>query len=152
MVGLYVHIPFCIRKCKYCDFVSFDCSDSLKGSYIDMLETEAEKYRGIEVDIDNCILKYKGKAFDISYSPCPPSFDTKAKACWSIGRKFYYDFTTCGFLSVWDSSPYGGYVHCRPEILSDIDNLLNLTLSQEWHVTHDPYEVVALVRGTDIVY
>lgn len=50
MVGLYVHIPFCIRKCKYCDFVSFDCSDSLKGSYIDMLETEAEKYRGIEVD------------------------------------------------------------------------------------------------------
>ena len=22
-LGIYVHIPFCIRKCKYCDFVSF---------------------------------------------------------------------------------------------------------------------------------
>ncbi|MDO5441355.1 MAG: radical SAM family heme chaperone HemW [Bacillota bacterium] len=22
-LGIYVHIPFCVRKCKYCDFVSF---------------------------------------------------------------------------------------------------------------------------------
>ena len=22
-LGLYIHIPFCIKKCKYCDFVSF---------------------------------------------------------------------------------------------------------------------------------
>ena len=23
-LGLYVHIPFCVRKCKYCDFLSFE--------------------------------------------------------------------------------------------------------------------------------
>lgn len=23
-LGIYVHIPFCIKKCKYCDFISFD--------------------------------------------------------------------------------------------------------------------------------
>ena len=23
-VSLYVHIPFCVVKCKYCDFLSFD--------------------------------------------------------------------------------------------------------------------------------
>ena len=21
-LGLYIHIPFCVRKCKYCDFLS----------------------------------------------------------------------------------------------------------------------------------
>ena len=20
MLGLYIHIPFCVRKCRYCDF------------------------------------------------------------------------------------------------------------------------------------
>ena len=22
-LGIYVHIPFCIRKCAYCDFISY---------------------------------------------------------------------------------------------------------------------------------
>ena len=22
IIGIYVHIPFCIQKCKYCDFLS----------------------------------------------------------------------------------------------------------------------------------
>ncbi|MBQ6496549.1 MAG: radical SAM family heme chaperone HemW [Firmicutes bacterium] len=26
-VGLYLHIPFCLKKCRYCDFLSFPCSD-----------------------------------------------------------------------------------------------------------------------------
>ncbi|MDO4869609.1 MAG: radical SAM family heme chaperone HemW [Bacillota bacterium] len=25
-MGLYLHIPFCLRKCRYCDFLSFACS------------------------------------------------------------------------------------------------------------------------------
>lgn len=27
-LGLYLHIPFCAKKCRYCDFLSFGCSDS----------------------------------------------------------------------------------------------------------------------------
>ena len=98
-------------------------------------------------------MTYKGKVFDISYNAgnCPRT-GTQEYLCWSIGRKFYYDFTTCGFLSVWERSPYGGQVHCRPEILWDIDNLLRLNLSEEWEQSHFPYEIVAQVNGFDIVF
>ena len=26
MTGLYIHIPFCVKKCRYCDFVSYPLS------------------------------------------------------------------------------------------------------------------------------
>ncbi len=39
MPGLYVHIPFCVRKCRYCDFVSFPDPDGI-GDYLAALETE----------------------------------------------------------------------------------------------------------------
>ena len=26
-LGLYVHVPFCVKKCSYCDFLSFACND-----------------------------------------------------------------------------------------------------------------------------
>ena len=46
--GLYIHIPFCMKKCKYCDFVSFECGD--KDAYIDALMNELNSYKGTEVD------------------------------------------------------------------------------------------------------
>ncbi len=48
MKGLYVHIPFCIKKCKYCDFVSFTCGD--KSAYIEELCKELSKYNGEKID------------------------------------------------------------------------------------------------------
>ena len=46
MPGLYVHIPFCVKKCKYCDFVSFEsCED--KDRYIDALIGEMKSYKGV---------------------------------------------------------------------------------------------------------
>lgn len=50
MVGLYIHIPFCLSKCKYCDFVSYtDKSDSM-ADYIDAVIDEAKRYQGEEAD------------------------------------------------------------------------------------------------------
>lgn len=34
--GIYIHIPYCIRKCAYCDFLSFD-SGLLREEYLDAL-------------------------------------------------------------------------------------------------------------------
>lgn len=34
MIGIYIHIPFCIKKCPYCDFYSFSASQNDKDSYL----------------------------------------------------------------------------------------------------------------------
>ena len=44
--GLYVHIPFCVRKCSYCDFCSFsDIDASLREKYIAALISEIRSYK-----------------------------------------------------------------------------------------------------------
>jgi oxygen-independent coproporphyrinogen III oxidase len=50
MLGLYVHIPFCVSKCRYCDFYSVAGQDGQMDSYIDSLLQEAEKYAGTNFD------------------------------------------------------------------------------------------------------
>jgi len=37
---LYIHIPFCVRKCLYCDFFSIPYDESLAKAYIDALSKE----------------------------------------------------------------------------------------------------------------
>lgn len=50
MRGLYIHIPFCIKKCEYCDFVSFtDCYHREK-EYLDALVEEFKLYEDKQVD------------------------------------------------------------------------------------------------------
>jgi len=39
-LGIYIHIPFCVRKCDYCDFLSGLADDSVKSSYIEALKCE----------------------------------------------------------------------------------------------------------------
>lgn len=58
MAGVYIHIPFCLQKCRYCDFPSFArLSDaSLVENYIIQLENEirlracAEPYSSMRFD------------------------------------------------------------------------------------------------------
>lgn len=50
MTGLYIHIPFCRQKCRYCDFVSFAGHEEYTDKYLDALYREAEGYRGEKVN------------------------------------------------------------------------------------------------------
>ena len=40
--GIYVHIPFCKKKCKYCDFISFSCFEEKEEEYVNCLIKEIE--------------------------------------------------------------------------------------------------------------
>ena len=42
---LYIHIPFCIRKCAYCDFLSGPQTQEVIGKYVDALITEIASYQ-----------------------------------------------------------------------------------------------------------
>ena len=45
MLGLYIHIPFCVSKCNYCDFNSFKLNKELKQRYINDLKKEILLYK-----------------------------------------------------------------------------------------------------------
>lgn len=52
-MSLYVHIPFCVKKCNYCDFLSFPCSQEAQAQYTQALcyeiESLARVYGGYQV-------------------------------------------------------------------------------------------------------
>ncbi len=50
MYGIYIHIPFCIKKCNYCDFASFRLSRDVQSEYISKLIDEIRTRRGIYAD------------------------------------------------------------------------------------------------------
>ena len=43
-IGIYVHIPFCVRKCGYCDFLSFTAEDGGMERYIQALLSEIREW------------------------------------------------------------------------------------------------------------
>ncbi|MDK2835775.1 MAG: hypothetical protein PWP21_552 [Thermosediminibacterales bacterium] len=43
-LALYIHLPFCPKKCYYCDFNSYSRKEELMGSYIKALSTEMYLY------------------------------------------------------------------------------------------------------------
>ena len=49
--GIYIHIPFCKKKCKYCDFISFSCYAEKENEYVDSLLKEIENYESIEKEV-----------------------------------------------------------------------------------------------------
>lgn len=50
--GIYIHIPFCIRKCPYCDFYSVPFEKQLADDYVKSLCSHIEAYREYGVKAD----------------------------------------------------------------------------------------------------
>ncbi|MGI5055968.1 radical SAM family heme chaperone HemW [Treponema socranskii] len=56
---LYVHIPFCVSKCSYCDFFSVPCAEKIADEYIDAVLDEAA-FTASLCDIDSWKTIYVG--------------------------------------------------------------------------------------------
>ncbi len=52
MTGIYIHIPFCMSKCPYCDFYSFKGDEKQKDSYLKAVLLSLEGYADREMKVD----------------------------------------------------------------------------------------------------
>ena len=46
-VGIYIHIPFCVRKCNYCDFPSYPGHEGIFHEYAEAVGREMESLAGV---------------------------------------------------------------------------------------------------------
>ena len=51
-IGIYIHIPFCKKKCLYCDFLSFANYDNLQYEYFKALKKEIKNWKENNQDIE----------------------------------------------------------------------------------------------------
>ena len=46
-LGIYIHIPFCVKKCDYCDFISYPNCYDMQEKYVEKLIEEIEENKEI---------------------------------------------------------------------------------------------------------
>ena len=46
-LGIYIHIPFCVKKCYYCDFISYSNKFDLQEKYSKKIIEEIEENRSL---------------------------------------------------------------------------------------------------------
>ncbi len=81
-MGIYIHIPFCSKKCDYCDFVSYSMDRRAQQLYLDGLFTE----------IDMIKRQYQEETFDtIFIGGGTPSIVYEGFIA-SLARKLYSSF------------------------------------------------------------
>jgi len=60
-LGVYIHIPFCARKCNYCDFLSGPADEVTRKNYVEMLCREIDLYKTLLIEVSiHFSLTYKG--------------------------------------------------------------------------------------------
>ncbi len=67
-LGIYVHIPFCVKKCDYCDFISYSNKFDLQEEYLKKVIKEIEDNRKL-IEENNITTIYIGGGTPSSIKP-----------------------------------------------------------------------------------
>ena len=59
-IGLYLHIPFCLRRCTYCDFNTYAGLLTLRPAYVEALEKEIASWASRYADLEAVTLYFGG--------------------------------------------------------------------------------------------
>ncbi|MCA9441043.1 MAG: radical SAM family heme chaperone HemW [Candidatus Omnitrophica bacterium] len=141
--GVYIHLPFCLSRCGYCDFSVVTDKDDSQSAYVSALENELEFWR--ERVIDAPISLYFGGG---TPSRLRPEFWTRLIEKFAdlfgltpemeISCEANPESASAEILSLWKDSGVNrislGVQTFRPEHLSNLDR------------RHDPQEAIAAVE------
>lgn len=141
MLGLYIHVPFCSKKCYYCDFTSYVNSEYLMDDYIDALLKELNFYKDKKFDtifigggtpsyldeknlekllfgINNSLINSNILEFTIECNPCTITYEKL-----SIMKNYGVNRLSIGLQSVNDNTlKFIGRIHD----FNDFDKSFNL--------------------------
>lgn len=86
--GIYIHVPFCARKCTYCNFNTTDYYDELAASYVEAVAKEigwwGEQTGGLAIDTiffgGGTPSIVEARHLDLLVRACRSSFDVTADA------------------------------------------------------------------------
>lgn len=59
-LGIYIHIPFCVRKCAYCDFLSAPATEEMKTAYVEALKQEIRINKALDQDYEIATVFFGG--------------------------------------------------------------------------------------------
>ena len=63
---LYLHIPFCVRKCAYCDFLSSPENGETIENYVEALIREIKAYQALSLN-DIVVTIFFGRRYAVCF-------------------------------------------------------------------------------------
>lgn len=86
-LGLYIHIPFCARKCNYCDFYSLPYGQNLEKLYVEALCNHINQEKGLYLEYELDTIYVGGGTPSILSGESVERISTTIKNSFNISEK-----------------------------------------------------------------